>query len=463
MNFIDRFAVRRVALLMKKGAGKILPHEVEDAFGSGPTDEQKLEAYEKNPMVKAVVNLYALLMYGQGISCEHDNKTIGENNKDLIESKCAEFMLIDRAISLCGIADVLVEWDEEQGLVLTPIPISHVKTRPSYLDDRYTISWDATVTVPSFDGLTETEEQRKITQVYSKEDVKTYFDESYQEAYSYPNTIKIHRIVTFEPFELPGKTAPLIGKFEYNVAELYRQALNALSSVTKLTGTPTQYATGTATTFKPGDAGLLKDDKTGETTINVPSIAITDPSGKLAWTEPPKGIPEIISFLEILFWLFIENTGVPEGSISSVTGMNSTSNQLQVFIKMLQARQKSQKKFIQRLLYVAQEVNNLNSPNKVDFSGKITYPEIFPDVETIKEIVIELLRRDDFSTQTTLELIRERYLKELPEWTEEQKRIDEQRKSEYERDAYAHHSEDDVINDDDDDEDPKLKPVKKSA
>ena len=158
----------------------------------------------------------------------------------------------------------------------------------------------------------------------------------------------------------------MIGDLEYNIATLYKQALNTLGVVTKLTGEPDKYATGS---YKVPSEGIeLSED--GET-ISVPQFIFENENATYGWTEPPKGIPDIIKFLEVLFWLFLEQTGTPEGTLSTVTGMNSTANQLQVFIRTIQARQNSQTPGIKEVLTVLEAVNNLNSQDKVDFSGDI--------------------------------------------------------------------------------------------
>lgn len=447
MNFIDRWHLRSTIKIFKEKTGKVLKRYVDDCFSSKPvSDQKKLDGYADLPLIKAVVNLIALITHGQGFSVK--SETLKENNDTLLASTVTQFMMADRQVSLTSKIDILVEWDESKSkVVLTPIPLEHVKARPDHVNDSYVLEWNLETMNVSENGET-LESIVVMKQIYNTEEITTYADGEILPEYSYPNTLGIQRIVTIHIQDLPGQDDPLIGTLEYNISTLYKQALNALGVVVKLTGEPDKYATGAYKVPRDGITNEQNTDGSGNT-ISVPQFVFDDPKATYGWTEPPKGIPEIISFLEILFWLFLEQTGTPEGTLSTVTGMNSTANQLQVFIRTIQARQKSQTESIKELLSVLEAVNNLNSLDKVELSGDIEWPEAFPDTETIKEMVIALIQNTGLSEETKLETVKNKYLPDLPEWEVEKKRIEEQKKSEFEAEVNAHHGGDDDITGDD--------------
>ncbi|MCK5607121.1 hypothetical protein KAR91_34880 [Candidatus Pacearchaeota archaeon] len=446
MNLVDRWHLRAVTNIFKEKSGKPFSRNVEDFFSTKPvSDEKKLDGYATLPLIKAVVNLIALITHGQGFSVKSD--TLQENNDTLLKTTVTQFMMADRQISLTSKIDILIEWDDSKGVaVLTPIPLEHVKARPDHINDSYVLEWNLETMIVSENGET-VEEIKVMRQIYNKKEITTYADGEILPEYSYPNTLGIQRIVTIHIQDLAGQDDPLIGVLEYNISTLYKQALNALGVVVKLTGEPDKYATGAYKVPKEGITNEDNEDGTGNT-ISVPQFIFDDPKATYGWTEPPKGIPEIISFLEILFWLFLEQTGTPEGTLSTVTGMNSTANQLQVFIRLEEARQNAQTEGIKEILSVLEAVNNLNSRDKVELSGDIEWPEAFPDTTTIKEIIISLMQDTGMSDETKLELIKKRYLDDLPEWEIEKKRIEEQKKSEFEAEVNAHHDESDTITDD---------------
>lgn len=443
MNFIDRWHLRAVTNIFKEKSGKPFNRYVEDYFDSKTiSDEKKLNGYATLPLIKAVVNLIALITHGQGFSVKSD--ALQENNDTLLKTTVNQFMMADRQISLTSKIDILIEWDDSKSVVvLTPIPLEHIKARPDHINDSYVLEWNLETMIVSENGET-LETIKVMKQIYNKNEITTYADGEILPEYSYPNTLGIQRIVTIHIQDLAGQDDPLIGVLEYNISTLYKQALNALGVVVKLTGEPDKYATGAYKVPKEGITNEDNEDGTGNT-ISVPQFIFDDPKATYGWTEPPKGIPEIISFLEILFWLFLEQTGTPEGTLSTVTGMNSTANQLQVFIRTIEARQNAQTEGIKEILSVLEAVNNLNSRDKVELSGDVEWPEAFPDTTTIKEIIISLMQDTGMSDETKLELIKKRYLDDLPEWKVESKRIAEQKKLEFEAEVNAHHDGDDDI------------------
>ncbi|MCK5611831.1 hypothetical protein KAR91_58720, partial [Candidatus Pacearchaeota archaeon] len=373
--------------------------------------------------------------------------TLQENNDALLKTTVNQFMKSDRQISLTSKIDILIEWDDSKSVaVLTPIPLEHVKARPDHINDSYVLEWNLETMIVSETGET-LPAIKVMKQIYSKEEITTYADGEILPEYSYPNTLGIQRVVTIHIQDLAGQDDPLIGVLEYNISTLYKQALNALGVVVKLTGEPDKYATGAYKVPKEGITNEENEDGTGNT-ISVPQFIFDDPKATYGWTEPPKGIPEIISFLEILFWLFLEQTGTPEGTLSTVTGMNSTANQLQVFMRTIEARQNAQTEGIKEVLTVMEAVNNLNTRDKVELSGDIEWPEAFPDTTTIKEIIISLMQDTGMSDETKLELIKKRYLDDLPEWKVESKRIADQKKLEFEAEVNAHHDGNDDITED---------------
>ncbi len=458
LGVIARWHLRSTTRILKEKGRKPLARNKESFFDNDTTDEKKLEAYGTLPLIKAVVNLIALITHGQGFRVKVDKPKrekgeekpdvkpdpIQDNNDSLLKSTTNQFTSSDRQISLTGKIDILTEWDQEKGIaILTPIPLSHVQARPDHINDSYVLEWDIESVIVDAAGEF-VEQQKTIRQVYSPTEITTYQDGEIQPEYSYPNTLGIQRIVTINIQDLPGQSDPLIGNLEYNIATLYKEALNALGVVVKLTGEPDKYATGAMSVPNEGITNLANNDGSGNT-ITVPQFVFTEPNATYGWTEPPKGIPEIISFLEILFWLFLEQTGTPEGTLSTVTGMNSTANQLQVFMRTIEARQKAQSEGIKDVLCVLEAVNNLNSPDKVDFSGDIEWPEAFPDTETIKEMVVALMQNSTASNETILEVVRSKYLSDLPEWIVEKKRLEEQKRLEFEADVNAHHKESDTV------------------
>ena len=438
LGFIDRWHLQSVIKIFNEKTGKPFSREREDFFNKKAKDKEKLDGYATLPLIKAVVNLTALITHGQGFSIKSDS--LQENNDSLLKTTVNQFTQADRQISLTAIVDILIEWDQEKSqAILTVIPLEHVLARPDHNNDSYILEWELESVVNSEtsplsqagDPVTETYTMR---QIFSPEEVTTYQDGKLLSDYSYPNTLGIQRIVTINIQDLPGQNNPMIGDLEFNISTLYRQALNALGAVVKLTGEPDKYATGA---YKvPEESTKLSEDGT---TINIPQFIFENENAKYGWTEPPKGIPDTIKFLEILFWLFLEQTGTPEGTLSTVTGMNSTANQLQVFIRTIQARQKAQLDGIVEVLNVLEAVNNLNSPDKVDFSGDIEWPETFPDTETIKEMVIALIQDTGTSRETTLEVVKNKYLPDLPEWKVERERIAEQKRLEFESEINANH------------------------
>ena len=446
MNFIDRWHLQAVTRIFKEKSGKPFNRYVEDYFDSKPvSDEKKLDGYATLPLIKAVVNLIALITHGQGFSVKSD--TLQENNDALLKTTVNQFMMADRQISLTSKIDILIEWDDLNSVVvLTPIPLEHVKARPDHINDSYVLEWNLETMIVSETGET-LEAVKVMKQIYNTKEITTYADGQILPEYSYPNTLGIQRIVTIHIQDLAGQDDPLIGVLEYNISTLYKQALNALGVVVKLTGEPDKYATGAYKVPKEGITNEENEDGTGNT-ISVPQFIFDDPKATYGWTEPPKGIPEIISFLEILFWLFLEQTGTPEGTLSTVTGMNSTANQLQVFIRTIEARQSAQTEGIKEILSVLEAVNNLNSRDKVELSGDIEWPEAFPDTDTIKEMVISLMQNSTASNETILEIMRIKYLSDLPEWEIEKKRIEDQKKAEFEAEVNAHHDGDDDISGD---------------
>jgi len=443
MNIIDRWHLRAVTNIFKEKGGKPFPRNDDLFTVSSVTDEQKLEGYSSLPLIKAVVNLVALITHGQGFTVKSD--TLQDNNDALLKTTTNDFTMADRQISLTAIVDILVEFDSSKGTtVLKPIPLSHVMARPDHINDSYVLEWESESSVVDKTNGEITEQQNTIKQVYNKKEIITYIDGKIIPEYSYPNTIGIQRIVTINIQELPGRNDPMIGVLEYNISTLYKQALNALGAVVKITGEPDKFATGAYKVPKDG-IEVVKDSEGNGSTISIPQFMFEDANAKYGWTEPPKGIPEIIKFLEVLFWLFLEQTGTPEGTLSTVTGMNSTANQLQVFIRTIVARQGAQTEGLKEIMAALEAVNNLNSIDKVDLSGDIEWPEAFPDTATIKEIVIALMQDTGLSTETKLETIRNKYIDDLPEWEVESKRIDGQRTAEFKSELNAHHEDGDEI------------------
>lgn len=447
MNILDRWHLRAVTKIFKEKSGKPFGRSDQDFLGSKKIeDQEKLDGYATLPLVKPSVNLVALMTQGQGFSINSD--TLQENNDALLKTTVNAFTMSDRQLSLTTKVDILIEYDPTKGTtVLKPLPLSHVKARPDHLNDSYVLEWESETKIVSDNGEV-IEDTKTIRQVYNTKEITTYIEGVIEPEYSYPNTLGIQRIVTINIQDLPGRDDPMIGKLEYNIATLYKQALNALGVVVKLTGEPDKYATGAITVPKESITNLAKDDGDGNI-ITVPQFVFTEPNATYGWTEPPKGIPDTLSFLEILFLLFIEQTGIPEGMLTSVTGMNSTSNQLQVFIRTIIARQNAQTEGIKEVMCVLEAVNNLNSLDKVDLLGDIEWPEAFPDTETIKEIVIALIQDTTLSDESKIEMIKQKYLEDLPEWKTESKRKQEQKKLEFEAEVNAHHEDSDTITDGD--------------